>query len=161
MAKKTAGKKTAALRVLEASGLAFEPAEYKYVEKGGTRASSAALGVDEHCVIKTLILEDEKKQPLIALMHGDSQVSTKALARHIGTKSVAPCSPATAQKHSGYQVGGTSPFGTRKPMPLYMQASISELETIYINAGRRGLLAKMSPSVVIALLGPEMVEIRA
>lgn len=138
--------------------MAFEPAEYPYVEKGGTRASAQALGVDEHLVIKTLILENEKKEPLIALMHGDAQVSTKALARYIGTKSIAPCSPAIAQKHSGYQVGGTSPFGTRKRIPVYMQSSIADLDSIYINAGRRGLLVKMSPATITAILSPELLE---
>lgn len=153
--------KTAAIRALESAGCEFTPHEYKYVEKGGTRASSTALGVDEHCVIKTLIFEDEKKQPLIALMHGDHQVSTKALARILGTKSVSPCTPATAQKHSGYQVGGTSPFGTRKAMPLYMQESIADLDVIYINGGKRGLLVCMTPSALVAALSPTLVAIVA
>ena len=153
--------KTAAIRALEAAGCKFEPAEYKYVEKGGTRASSQELGVDEHVVIKTLIFEDEKKRPLIALMHGDHQVSTKALARHIGTKSITPCTPAIAQKHSGYQVGGTAPFGTRKAMPVYMQASIADLDVLYINGGKRGLLLCMSAADVIKALSPELVEMMA
>ena len=151
--------KTAAIRALEQFGCEFELCEYKYVEKGGTRASSQALGADEHIIIKTLILETDQKSPLIALMHGDRQVSTKALARHLGTKTVSPCTPAHAQKHSGYQVGGTSPFGTRKTMPLYMHASIAELETIYINAGKRGLLARTSPGVIIDNLAPILIDI--
>ncbi len=153
--------KTAAIRVLDSAGSVYKLFQYKYVEKGGTRASSQALGVDEHCVIKTLVFEDDRKQPLVALMHGDHQVSTKALARHIGTKSISPCNPATAQKHSGYQVGGTSPFGLKNAMPVYMQASIAGLETIYINAGKRGLLANISPQVVIHLLAPHIVEMLA
>lgn len=153
--------KTAAIRALEAAGCDFEPAEYKYVEKGGTRASSQALGVDEHVVIKTLIFEDEKKRPIIALMHGDHQVSTKSLARHIGTKSITACTPATAQKHSGYQVGGTSPFGTRNVMPIYMQASIAELSKIYINAGKRGFLVRISAADLIKALSPEHVDMMA
>lgn len=153
--------KTAAIRALEASGCEFQPAEYKYVDKGGTRASSQALGVDEHCVIKTLIFEDDKRQPLIALMHGDHQVSTKALARHLGTKSVTPCNPATAQKHSGYQVGGTSPFGTRKAMRVYMQASIADLGDLYINGGRRGFLVRMKATDLVRVLAPEPVSMIA
>lgn len=153
--------KTAALRVLEAAKCSFEICRYKYVDKGGTRASSQALGVDEHSVIKTLIFETDKREPLIVLMHGDQQVSAKGLARHIGVKSVAPCTPDTAQKHSGYQVGGTSPFGTRKPMPLYMQQSIAELECIYINGGKRGLLVKLPPRALMQELKPELVDICA
>jgi len=140
--------KTAAIRFLEAAGCSFTLCEYKYVDRGGTRASSEALGVTEHCVIKTLILETVSKSPLIALMHGDHEVSTKALARYIGTKSIAPCSPATAQKRSGYQVGGTSPFATRKQMPTYLQESIVHLELLYVNAGKRGLLACMTPAAL-------------
>ena len=146
------------MRVLDAAKASYELLEYDYVDKGGTRASSAALGVDEHHVIKTLIFERDDKTPLVVLMHGDEKVSTKKLARHIGAKSVTPCAPQVAQKHSGYQVGGTSPFGTRKQMPVYMQASIAELPWIVINAGRRGLLARMAPSVVTDLLAPTLVD---
>jgi Cys-tRNA(Pro) deacylase len=153
--------KTAALRALEAASCEFEVCPYKYVEKGGTRASSQALGVDEHAVIKTLIFETGRGAPLIVLMHGDHQVSTKALARHMGEKSIVPCTPATAQKHSGYQVGGTSPFGTRKAMPVYMQETIAQLDLIYINGGKRGLLVKMDPKDLIVILEPELVEIYA
>jgi Cys-tRNA(Pro) deacylase len=153
--------KTAALRVLEAAHCAFEICHYKYVDRGGTRASSEALGVDEHCVIKTLIFEQDKGEALVVLMHGDKQVSAKGLARHLGVKSIAPCSPQVAQKHSGYQVGGTSPFGTRTAMPIYMQQTIAELESIYINGGKRGLLVKMRPDALVRLLDPELVDVCA
>lgn len=153
--------KTAALRTLEAAHCDFEICQYKYVEKGGTRASSQALDVDEHAVIKTLIFETGSRAPLIVLMHGDHQVSAKALARHMGEKSIVPCTPQTAQKHSGYQVGGTSPFGTRKKMPIYMQETIAEVDRIYINGGKRGLLVKLDPKDLIAILEPELVDICA
>jgi len=149
---------TAAQRVLDKANAAYEICEYDYVEKGGTRASSTALGVDEHCVIKTLVFEDDKKKPLIVLMHGDKQVSAKSMARILGVKKVSPCAPKVAQKHSGYMVGGTSPFGTKKALPVYMQESIAELDEIYINAGRRGMLAKMSPQVVVEILSPTLVD---
>jgi Cys-tRNA(Pro) deacylase len=153
--------KTAALRALESAACQFQVCPYKYVDKGGTRASSQALGVDEHAVIKTLIFETGSGAPLIVLMHGDYQVSTKALARHMGEKSITPCNPAVAQKHSGYQVGGTSPFGTRKKMPVYMQETIVELDCIYINGGKRGLLVKLDPKDLIAILEPELLAISA
>ena len=132
---------------------------YKYEERGGTKVSARELGVDEHCVIKTLIMEDENADPLIILMHGDKEVSTKALARVIGTKSIAPCRPEIAQKHSGYKVGGTSPFGTRKALPVYMEKTILELPIIYINAGSRGLLARIAPAEIIRILHPVMVNV--
>lgn len=132
---------------------------YKYEERGGTKVSARELGVDEHCVIKTLIMEDENADPLIILMHGDKEVSTKALARVIGTKSISPCRPEIAQKHSGYKVGGTSPFGTRKALPVYMEKTILELPIIYINAGSRGLLARMAPAEIIRILHPVMVNV--
>ena len=132
---------------------------YKYEERGGTKVSARELGVDEHCVIKTLIMEDENADPLIILMHGDKEVSTKALARVIGTKSISPCRPEIAQKHSGYKVGGTSPFGTRKALPVYMEKTILELPTIYINAGSRGLLARMAPAEIIRILHPVIVNV--
>ena len=153
--------KTAAIRVLEASRCPFEVHEYKYVDKGGTWASSHALQVPEHQVIKTLIFEDDTTKALIVLMHGDMKVSAKALARHRGVKSISPCSPESAQKHSGYQVGGTSPLGTRTAMPIYMQRSIADLETLYINAGRRGTLVKLAPADLITILAPELVDIAA
>lgn len=153
--------KTPAMRMLEAKGCPFEVHEYKYVEKGGTAASSRALQVPEHQVIKTLLFEDESRRPLIVLMHGDLKVSTKALARYRGVKTIAPCTPAMAQKHSGYQVGGTSPFGTKSAMPIYMQESIANLSYIYINAGRRGSLFKIASADLMAILAPELVEIAA
>ena len=119
---------------------------YAYEARGGTRVSSEALGVDEHCVIKTLVMETDRKDPLICLMHGDREVSVKQLARVLSVKSVRPCDPKVADRHSGYQVGGTSPFGTRKAMPVYVEASILELERIYINGGKRGLLVSLTPS---------------
>jgi Cys-tRNA(Pro) deacylase len=117
--------------------------------------------VDEHAVIKTLVMEDETKRPLIVLMHGDREVSTKNLARHIGVKTISPCVPDIANKHSGYMVGGTSPFGTRKAMPVYMQASIAGLDKIYINGGKRGYLVGLAPQTVIDILKPELVEVEA
>ncbi len=152
---------TAAVRVLRQHKAAYSDHLYAYEEKGGTAVSSRELGVDEHCVIKTLIMEDEQHRPLIVLMHGDREVSTKNLARHLGVKTISPCAPATADRHSGYQVGGTSPFGTRKAMPVYMQASIAALPKIYINGGKRGYLVGLSPQVVIDILKPELVDAAA
>ena len=137
----------------------FEPREYDYVEKGGTRHSSAELGVDEHNVIKTLVMADEAGKPLIVLMHGDRQVSTKSLARHLGVKRVEPCTPQAAQRHTGYQVGGTSPFGTRSKMPVYMERSIAALDTVCINGGKRGLLVQMAAADIVKVLSPELVDV--
>ena len=120
--------------------------------------SSRELGVDEHSVIKTLVMEDENKKPLIVLMHGDREVSTKNLARQIGAKTVSPCAPDVAQRHTGYMVGGTSPFGTRKPLPVFMEKTIADLERIYINGGRRGFLVSMAPADLIRVLSPTLVE---
>ena len=150
---------TQALRVLRAAGVEFETHEYAYVEKGGTAASSAALGLSEHQVIKTLVLEDDTKEPLIALMHGDKQVSTRNLARQIGVRSVQPCKPEVADRHSGYQVGGTSPFGTRRAMKIYMERSILELGRIWINGGRRGLLVSLDPKEAARVLQPVLVDV--
>lgn len=150
---------TQALRVLRAAGVAFETHEYAYVEKGGTAASSAALGVPEHQVIKTLVLEDDVKEPLVVLMHGDKQVSTRNLARQIGARSVQPCKPETADKHSGYQVGGTSPFGTRRAMKVYMERTILDLDRIWINGGRRGLLVSLDPKEAARVLQPVLVDV--
>ena len=150
---------TAAVRVLRAAGVAYTEHPYDYEEKGGTAVSARELGVDEHCVVKTLVMEDDRKRPLIVLMHGDRQVSTKELARAIGSKTVAPCSPETATRHSGYQVGGTSPFGTRHSMPVYMEETILELPKIYVNGGRRGFLVGMSPGDVVRLLSPVPVRV--
>lgn len=152
---------TNAIRALRAAGVPFQPYLYDYVERGGTKASAQALGVDEHLVVKTLVLEDDKKQPLIALMHGDLEVSLKNLARHLGAKTITPCSPQVADRHSGYQVGGTSPFGTKRRMPVYAQASIAELDEMYINGGKRGFLVQLAPADAIALLDAELLEMRA
>jgi Cys-tRNA(Pro) deacylase len=145
---------TPAILDLKAHSAVFTLQSYQYEEKGGTRVSSAKLGVDEHCVIKTLVMEDESAKPLIILMHGDKEVSTKSLARFLGVKSITPCKPEIAQKHTGYQVGGTSPFGTKKSIKTYMEKSVADLPEILINAGSRGLLAKMPPSELIRILQP-------
>ncbi len=143
---------TPATQVLRAAGVAFSEHPYDYVDHGGTAESARQLGVDEHSVVKTLVMQDDKAQPLIVLMHGDRQVSTKNLAREIGAKAVEPCKPEVAQRHSGYLVGGTSPFGTRKPMPVYVEAGVLALPRIYINGGRRGFLVGIDPAVLPALL---------
>ena len=143
---------TAAVRFLREKKVEFLPYLYDYVEKGGTSESAKQLGVDEHAVVKTLIFETNEKKPLIVLMHGDKLVSTKNLARHIGVKSVEPATPDRASKHTGYLVGGTSPFGTRTVMPVYVEGSIFELETIYINGGKRGFLVEIDPGVLKQVL---------
>ncbi len=143
---------TPAVLMLKAALIPFSTHFYTYEEKGGTATSSRALGVNEHEVIKTLIMADEKASPLIVLMHGDLQVSTKNLARHLGVKHIEPCSALVAQRHSGYLVGGTSPFGTRKKMPVYVQNSIWDLPHIYINGGRRGFLVRITPDSLTQLL---------
>jgi Cys-tRNA(Pro) deacylase len=150
---------TPALLALRAAKVAFEPRRYKYVEKGGTRASAEALGVDEHAVIKTIVLETGDKQPLICLMNGDRQISTKQLARALGEKTIQPCDPAVAHRHTGYMVGGTSPFGTRKPLPVYVERTILELPVIYINGGARGLLVSIAPAALTQLLGAVPVDV--
>jgi Cys-tRNA(Pro) deacylase len=150
---------TMAVRVLRQHQVPFEPHRYSWEPRGGTAASSAALGVDEHSVIKTLIFEDEKKQPLCILMHGDREVSAKGLARSIGKKSVAPCKPEVADRHSGYQVGGTSPFGLKRAMPVYVESSILELPRIYINGGARGFLVAIAPHDLERVLQPTRVEV--
>ncbi len=151
MAKKKTPK-TRALRALDAAGVAYGLHPYDYVPRGGTRASSEALGVDEHVVVKTLVFEAEGK-PVVVLMHGDRQVSGKALARHLGVKTAQPSDPAVAERHSGYQVGGTSPFGTRKPLPVVVQRTVLELERVYVNGGRRGLLVALDPRAFVDVLG--------
>lgn len=150
---------TAAVRVLRQAGVSYGEHPYQYEEKGGTAVSARELGVDERSVIKTLIMEDEAKSPLVVLMHGDLQVSTKELARVIGVKSVAPCTPETANRHSGYMVGGTSPFGTKKRMPVYLEESILELPLIYINGGSRGFLVSMPPTELVRVLQPVPVKV--
>lgn len=150
---------TTAVRELRANKVKFTDHPYEYEEKGGTAASARELGVPEHAVVKTLVMEDEDKRPLVVLMHGDLKVSTRELARVIGVKGVSPCSPETANRHSGYIVGGTSPFGTRKKMPIYMEESILELPKIYINGGRRGYLVGITPQEVVRVLAPRMVKV--
>jgi Cys-tRNA(Pro) deacylase len=149
---------TAAVRVLRQHQVEFASHLYDYEPRGGTRHSAACLGVDEHRVIKTLVMQDEEARPLVVLMHGDHEVSTKALARQLGVKSIQPCEAAVADRHSGYQVGGTSPFGTRRAMPIYMQASISTLPILYINGGKRGFLVSMTPSALVRVLSPTPVD---
>lgn len=150
---------TAAVRVLRQAGVAFGEHPYNYEEKGGTAVSARELGVPETSVVKTLIMEDDLRAPLVVLMHGDRQVSTKELARQIGARSVSPCTPETAQRHSGYLVGGTSPFGTRKQMPVYLEESILSLPLIYINGGSRGFLVSLAPSELVRVLQPVLVHV--
>jgi Cys-tRNA(Pro) deacylase len=150
---------TNAVRVLREHGVAFTHHPYEYVERGGTEVSARELGVDEHAVIKTLVMEDDAKRPFVVLMHGDREVSTKNLARRLGVKSVAPCAPAVADRHSGYQVGGTSPFGTRRSMPVYMQRTIADLPYLYVNGGGRGYLVGMTPADLVRVLSPEPVDV--
>ena len=152
---------TNAVRVLREHGVAFTHHPYAYEERGGTAVSAREIGVDEHAVIKTLVMEDDVKKPLVVLMHGDREVSTKNLARHLGAKTVAPCTPAAADRHSGYQVGGTSPFGTRRAMPVFMQRTIADLPYLYINGGRRGYLVGMPPAELVRVLQPTLVDIVA
>ena len=159
MAKKQKIPSTRALLALRQAGVAFEPHPYEYSPRGGAQASAEALGVELHAVIKTLVMEDEARQPLVVLMHGDREVSTKELARQAGCKSVQPCSPDVADRHSGYQVGGTSPFGTRKAMPVFMERSIAALPKIWINGGSRGLLVSLDPAEVVRLLAPTLVDV--
>ncbi|MCX5745698.1 MAG: aminoacyl-tRNA deacylase [Proteobacteria bacterium] len=149
---------TMAIRALRAAKVAFEPHLYAWEERGGTAASSAALRVDEHVVIKTLIFETDAGEPLCVLMHGDREVSTKQLARQIGARATEPCKPAVADRHSGYQVGGTSPFGLRRPMPVYMERSIAALPRIYINGGARGFLVAIDPADAVRVLTPTLVD---
>ncbi|HEX7249152.1 MAG TPA: Cys-tRNA(Pro) deacylase [Burkholderiales bacterium] len=150
---------TPATAFLKKNGVSYTEHEYDYVEHGGTEVSSRALGVPEHEVVKTLVMEDEARKPLIVLMHGDCKVSTKNLARQAGRKKIEPCKPDQAQRHSGYQVGGTSPFGTRKPLPVFMERSILELAQIYINGGRRGFLVRLAPQELVRVLAPQLVEV--
>jgi Cys-tRNA(Pro) deacylase len=150
---------TAAIRVLRENGVCFSEHAYAYVDRGGTAEGALQLGLDEHSLVKTLIMEDDLKKPFIVLMHGDREVSTKELARIIGVKRITPCTPATAQKHSGYMVGGTSPFGTRKTMPVYMEDTIGDLQRIYINGGKRGYLVGIDPKELLRVLNPTFVRV--
>jgi Cys-tRNA(Pro) deacylase len=149
---------TPATEWLKAHGVAYSEHVYDYVERGGTGESARQLGIDEHAVVKTLVMQDERAEPLIVLMHGDLSVSTKNLAREIGVKSVEPCTPEAAQRASGYQVGGTSPFGTRKTLRVFVEASVLELPRILINGGRRGYLVGIEPRVLVDALGARPVH---
>ena len=150
---------TPATAFLKAKDVPFTEHTYEYVEHGGTEVPAKSLGVPEHQIVKTLVMEDEAKKPLVVLMHGDRKVSTKNLARQAGRKSIEPCAPEVAQRHTGYQVGGTSPFGMRKPLPVFVERSILELPEIYINGGRRGLLVRMQTAELGRVLGVTPVDV--
>lgn len=150
---------TVATAFLKKNAVAYTEHPYDYEDKGGTRVSSEKLGVDEHAVVKTLVMEDEDKKPLVVLMHGDRDVSTKNLARQIGKKRVEPCKPEVAERHSGYQVGGTSPFGLRKALPIYVESTVLELPRIYINGGRRGFLVGIDPRELVRTVGAKSVSV--
>jgi Cys-tRNA(Pro) deacylase len=149
---------TPATRFLRERGVAFDEHPYDYVEHGGTAESARQLDVDEHQVFKTLIMQDERARPLVVLMHGDRKVSTKTLARQIGLKSIEPCAPEVAHRHTGYLVGGTSPFGLRKPLPVYHESTMELFERVYLNGGRRGYLVSLSPEQIIMLLQSRPVQ---
>jgi len=150
---------TPATSFLAKNDVSYTEHEFEYVEHGGTSHSSSSLGVPEHQVVKTLIMEDEKGEPLVVLMHGDRKVSTKELARQAGMKRIAPCKPEVAQRHSGYLVGGTSPFGTRKRMPIFLERSVLDVPRIYINGGRRGFLLQMDSAELVRVLSPVLVDV--
>ena len=152
---------TPATTFLRKNNVSFTEHLYDYVEHGGTSESSRQLGIDEHAVVKTLVMQDQEARPFIVLMHGDREVSLKSFARQIGTKKVEPCKPEIAQRHTGYQIGGTSPFGTRKNLPVYVERSILELPAIYINGGNRGFLVQISPQVLTGLLHAQPVDCAA
>jgi Cys-tRNA(Pro) deacylase len=159
MSKKEHVSETPATAFLKQHRVGYTEHVYAYEEHGGTAVSARELGVPEHCVVKTLVMEDEARHAFIVLMHGDRKVSTKNLARQIGVKKVEPCTPEAACRHSGYLVGGTSPFGTRKKLPVYVEKSVLELDKIYINGGRRGYLVGIDPGVLVRLLGTKIVEV--
>lgn len=159
MSKEPAIPVTPAIRLLRDSGAAFDPVLYEYIEHGGTGHAAAKLGVDEHATVKTIVMETDARQPLIVLMHGDREISGKQMARILNTKAVAPCAPDTATRHTGYLLGGTSPFGTRKPLPVYAESTLFDLPRIWINGGRRGLLVKIAPSVLEQLLRVTRVQV--
>ncbi len=150
---------TNATRLLKQRCIAYTEHFYRYEERGGTRVSARELGVDEHAVIKTLVMEDDQRRPLVVLMHGDREVSTKELARVVGARSVQPCKPDVADRHSGYQVGGTSPFGTRRAMPVYVERTVLELPRVYVNGGSRGFLVGIEPAALTTLLAPTLVSV--
>lgn len=158
MAKHEHVSETPATAVLRAHGVTYREHVHDYVEHGGTRVSSQALGVDERRVVKTLVMEDEAKRPLVVLMHGDRTVATKALARQVGVKRIVPCPPEVAERHSGYRVGGTSPFGLRKRLPIYLERSILELPEVWVNGGQRGYLVGLDPRELVRVLGPILVD---
>ena len=150
---------TPAVRVLRQAGVEFSEHPYQYVERGGTATFAAQFEMDEHTVIKTLVMEDDARRPFVVLMHGDREVSTKELARALGVKAIQPCSPETAQRHSGYMVGGTSPFGLRREMPVYIEETILDLSRIYINGGKRGFLVGLDPRELARVLKPTSVRV--
>lgn len=158
MNRKQHAPETPATTFLRQHNVSFTEHSYSYVEHGGTAESAKQLGVDEHAVVKTLVMQDQDAKPLIILMHGDRQVSLKSFARQIGAKKVEPCKPDVAQRHTGYQVGGTSPFGTRKSFPVYVERSVLALPSIYINGGHRGFLVQISPKVLTGLLHAQPVD---
>jgi Cys-tRNA(Pro) deacylase len=159
MAKKEHISETPATQFLRKHQVAFTEHPYAYEEKGGTAVSARELGVDEHAVVKTLVMQDEAARPLIVLMHGDCKVSTKELARQVGCKKIEPCTPEAANRHTGFLVGGTSPFGTRKTLPVYVEKTILDLPLMYINGGRRGYLVGIAPAELARLLAPKAVEV--
>jgi Cys-tRNA(Pro) deacylase len=159
MSKREHVSETPATAFLRKHGVAFSEHVFEYEDHGGTHVAARELGVDEHAMVKTLVMEDERKAPLIVLMHGDRSVSTKNLARQVNAKRIEPCRPDVAQRHSGYQVGGTSPFATRKAMPIYLEKTVLELPKIYINGGRRGYLVGIAPPELVRVLKPKLVEV--
>jgi Cys-tRNA(Pro) deacylase len=159
LAKASHVSETPATAFLKKNAVAYSEHPYDYETQGGTRVSSEKLGVDEHAVVKTLVMEDEERKPLVVLMHGDRDVSTKNLARQIGKKRVEPCKPEVAERHSGYQVGGTSPFGLRKPMPIFVEKSILDLAKIFINGGRRGFLVGIDPKELVRVVAAKPVDV--
>ena len=150
---------TPAVHFLRRHGVAFDEHPYRYEERGGTRVSARELGIDEHIVAKTLVMQDDEREPLMVLMHGDREVSTKQLARQIGKRSVEPCATAVAERHTGYMVGGTSPFGTRKQLRVFIERTILELDRVYVNGGRRGFLVSLAPSEIVRVLDATPVDV--
>jgi len=159
MSKREHVSETPATAFLRKNNVSFTEHVFEYEDHGGTRVAARELGVDEHAMVKTLVMEDERKAPLVVLMHGDRSVSTKNLARQAGAKRIEPCRPDVAQRHSGYQIGGTSPFATRKAMPVYLERSVLDLPRIYVNGGRRGYLVGIDPQEIVRLLKPVLVEV--
>lgn len=158
VARRTHVSETPATRLLRSHGIGFREYGYDYVDHGGTAESARQLGLDEHGIVKTLVMEDESARPLIVLMHGDRRVSTRRLARQIGAKRVQPCRPEVAERHSGYRVGGTSPFATRKPMAVYVERSVLDLPEVAVNGGQRGYLLGLAPQVLVELLAAQPVD---